>query len=108
MVFHFHFSYINSKHAFWLSAFFFLFFFQNQLFSKYSFRNTIRASNSLDLDQVDILSGLIWVLTICKDHEQMTNLAASRQQVNTGIKHAFSCINILQVPKEMLKTEGKV
>ena len=38
----------------------------------------------------------------------MTNLAASRQQVNTGIKHAFSCINILQVPKQMLKTEGKV
>ena len=30
-------------------------------FSKNSFRNMIRVSNSLDLDQVDVLLGLIWV-----------------------------------------------
>ena len=29
-----------------------------------------------------------------------------RYIVNIGIKHDFSCINILQVPREVLKTEA--
>ena len=28
------------------------------------------------------------------------------KQVNIGIKHVFSCINIRQVPREVLKTEA--
>ena len=28
--------------------------------------------------------------------------------VNIGIKHDFSCINICQVPREVLKTEAEV
>ena len=31
----------------------------------------------------------------------------ARQPVNKGIKHGFSCINIHQVPREVLKTEAK-
>ena len=27
--------------------------------------------------------------------------------VNIGIKHGFSCINVCQVPREMLKTEAE-
>ena len=30
-----------------------------------------------------------------------------RTQQNIGIKHGFSCINIRQVPKEVLKTEAE-
>ena len=29
-------------------------------------------SNSLDADQVDDLSGLIWVQTVCQDYQQTT------------------------------------
>ena len=28
--------------------------------------------------------------------------------INIGIKHCFSCINVCQVPREVLKTEAKV
>ena len=41
-------------------------FFQNKFFWKILLRNTIRVSNSLDPDQAYILSGLIWVQTVCK------------------------------------------
>ena len=53
-------------------------FFPKSTVSKNSFRNTIRVSNSLDLDQArhfvrpDILSGLIWVQTVCKVYQPMT------------------------------------
>ena len=47
-----------------LNAFFVFYWFGSKSnFSKYSFRirNIIKVSNSLDPDQADILSGLIWV-----------------------------------------------
>ena len=47
-----------------------LIFFQNQLFEKNSFRNTIRVSNSLDPDQAGHLVGLIWVQTVSKGYQQ--------------------------------------
>ena len=34
----------------------------------------------------DILSGLIWVQTICKGYQQMTKVATSKERVNL-----FSC-----------------
>ena len=37
--------------------------------------NTIRVSNSLDPDQPDVLSGLICVKTVCKDHQQTIKFA---------------------------------
>ena len=33
--------------------------------------------------------------------------ALSKYRINIGIKHGFSCINIRQVPWEVLKTEAK-
>ena len=39
-------------------------------FQNVSFRNSIRVSNSLDPDQDDVLSDLIWVLTVCKGYQQ--------------------------------------
>ena len=47
-------------------------FFQNQLFFKNSFSNSIRVSISLIQIRPDILPGLIWVQTICKGHQQTT------------------------------------
>ena len=48
-------------------------FFFKSTFSKNSFMNTIRVSNSLDFQiRPDILSGLIWVQTVCKGNQQMT------------------------------------
>ena len=32
----------------------------------------IRVSNSLDPDQADILSGLIWIQTVCNNYQQTT------------------------------------
>ena len=56
--------------------FFFLssadFFFSKSIFLKDSFRNTIIVSNSLIQIRPDILSGLIWVQTVCKGYEQTT------------------------------------
>ena len=40
-------------------------------------------SNSLDLDQADILSGLIWVQTVCKGYQQTTKVAPSGYRVAT-------------------------
>ena len=34
----------------------------------------------------DILSGLIWVLNVCKDHQQTTNVAAGRQSVKCAME----------------------
>ena len=48
-------------------------FLQNNLFSKNSFRNAIRVSNSLDPDQArHKMSGLIRVQTVCKGYQQTT------------------------------------
>ena len=43
-------------------------FFSKSTFSKNSFRNTIWVSNRLDPDPADVLSGLIWVETVCKSY----------------------------------------
>ena len=45
------------------------FFFETN-FSKNYFRITIRVSNSFDPIRPDILSGLIWTQTVCKDYRQ--------------------------------------
>ena len=40
-------------------------------------------SNSLDPDQPDVLSGLIWVQTVCKEYQQTTKVATtSRERFN--------------------------
>ena len=56
------------------------FFFQNQLFKKNSFRNTIRVSNSLNPDQTYVLS-FGFEQTVCKCYQQMTNVAASSRRI---------------------------
>ena len=47
------------------------FFFRINYFEN-SFRNIIIVPNSLDSDQTDELSGLIWVQTVCKGYQQTT------------------------------------
>ena len=55
-------------HAFWLSAdFFYKINFFEKLFQEYH----LSVKNSLDPDQADNLSGLVWVQIVCKD-QQMT------------------------------------
>ena len=52
-----------------------LIFFSKSTFLKSSFRSywhTIRVSNSLDPDQAQQMSGLIWVQTVCKSYQQRT------------------------------------
>ena len=44
-------------------------------FSQNSFRNSLKVSNSLDLDQVKELFGLIWIQTVCKGYQQMTEFS---------------------------------
>ena len=44
-------------------------------FSHNSFRNSLKVSNSLDLDQVEKLFGLIWTQTVCKGYQQMTEVS---------------------------------
>ena len=47
--------------------------FSKSTFSKNSFRNIFRVSNSLDPDQAQSkTSGLVWVQTACKGYQQMT------------------------------------
>ena len=40
-----------------------------------SIRNSPRVLNSLDLDQVESLFGLIWTQTVCKGYQQMTEVS---------------------------------
>ena len=60
--------------------------FLNKLFSKKSFRNATRGSNSLDADQArhfvgpNILSGLTWVQTVCKGYQQTTRVVTSGER----------------------------
>ena len=61
------FAYWVIFHAFLLSTVFF----SKSTFSKNSFRNTIRESNSLDPDQARQF-GLIWVQIVCKGYQQTT------------------------------------
>ena len=49
-----------------------LIFFSKLTFSKNSFKNNFRFSNSLDPDQAQLLLGLIWVQTVCKGSQQVT------------------------------------
>ena len=49
-----------------------LIFFKINFLKKNSLRNTIKMSNSLDLDQAQRLSGLIWIQTVCKGYQQTT------------------------------------
>ena len=56
------------------------YFFQNQLFKKNYFRNTICVSNRLDPDQ------LIWVQTVCKSYQQTTLGDNELMFMNPGYK----------------------
>ena len=48
-------------------------------------------------------SGEFWQL--CSSGPGCSKLMTSL--VNIGIKHGFSCINVCQVPREVLKTEAE-
>ena len=79
----------NFAHFFVVCGFFFL------TFSKKSFQeyhqcvDTISVSNSLNPDQARpiqirpyVLSGLIWVQTVCKGYQQTTKVATSGERIN--------------------------
>ena len=55
-------------------------YFKINLFKK-SFRNTIRVSNGLDLDQDQCSVALIWIQTVCKGYKQTTKVALSKKIV---------------------------
>ena len=57
-----------------------VFFFFKSTLSKISLRNTIRVSNSLNQDQAGVLSGLIWVQTVCKCYQQTTVIGNALKQ----------------------------
>ena len=46
------------------------------------------------------------IISILENVLSMT-LRKNRQIVIIGIKHGFPCINVCQVPREMLKTEAE-
>ena len=48
-------------------------------------------------------SQLIWIYTVCKVRVYP---GSAGQGIEIGNKHVFSCINIRQVPREVLKTEA--
>ena len=56
-------------------------FFSKLMFSKDSFRNTIRVFNSLDPYQDRHSDVLFWVLTVGKGYQQMTKAATSKERV---------------------------
>ena len=56
--------------------------FQNVLFSKTSFRNTINVQTVWIQIRTDNLPVLIWVLTFCEDYQQTTKCAASMERDN--------------------------
>ena len=57
----------------------------------------IRVSNSLDLDQADILSGLVWVQTICKGYQQ-----TKRVKCDTPNPKIFKIANTFSKEKLMI------
>ena len=42
----------------------------------------------------------------CPPMSSSPNWIINNKSINIGIKHGFSCINIHQVPREVLKTEA--
>ena len=54
------------------------------------FQNTIRVSNGLNPDQDRHLSVLIWVQTVCKGYQQITNVASGRVKYSHSYKHTQS------------------
>ena len=46
-------------------------------------------SNSLDLDQADILLGLIWFKTVCKDYQQMALVGKELNEIKGEACQAF-------------------
>ena len=46
------------------------------------------------------------VQTVCKDHQQMTKFAASRQRVEYRDYTCFSCINICWIPRKLFEHEA--
>ena len=60
--------------------------------------------NHFILDQEVPVQSVVNFLTISKLIS--FNSSEVRQEVNIGIKHGFSCINIRQIPWEVLKTEA--
>ena len=54
-----------------------------------------------------IQCGLIFLIDSLIFHFGTHSLRqGSKTSINIGIKHVFSCINIRQVPREVLKTEA--
>ena len=49
-------------------------FFQNCLVRKHISSILLECQNSLDPDEADVLSGLIWVQTVCKSYQQTTKV----------------------------------
>ena len=70
-------------------------FFLKLTFSKTSFRNTIRVSNSWDPDQARHFVSLIWVHTVCKGYQQTTKVATSRERVYLYAEDIYSfCFSV--------------
>ena len=65
-------------------------------FSKNSFRNTIRESNSLDTIRPNKMLGLIWIQSVCKGYQQKT-------LVGKELTHWWK-IKILKFQNSKLKT----
>ena len=72
---------------------FIIFFYQNSLFQKKKIFQEHYQRVKLFAIQIsrDVLSGLIWVQTVCKDYQQMTKVAAGRQRVKKLLLDQF-CI----------------
>ena len=67
-------------------------FFTKLPFSKNSFRNRIRFSNSLDPDK-----DLILVQTVCKVYQQMTKVAASKERVKIYLSRQYQMSGYMEV-----------
>ena len=68
----------RNLHAFLSSADFF----HNQFFPKNSFGNIPSECQTVEPDRPNMLSGLIWVHTVCKGYQQTTKIPASGERVN--------------------------
>ena len=67
--------------------------FKNNFSTKNSFRNTIKVSNGLDLDQ-DLLLVLIWVQTVCKSDQHAKKLPQARKGLKKATKNDFHLLQI--------------
>ena len=59
------------------------YFFSKSMFSKNSFRKAIRVSNSLDPDQTNILSCIIWIQTVFNSFQQTTLVSRPQQSAKS-------------------------